>query len=176
MCSLTLIINKNFRNVNRTRNKCSKDVLRCPIMSCDVRFSAYLYGIIYILGLLFCAFLIYNKGVFKLEMTERLGVLTERSFTMNFLKNISAAFKTAGGAVQGAVKVVEEKNRRTALMNRLRTVIRCEERQRSAPISLSAATTTTTCAMQRTPLRSRTASTLKPPRSASMPLWRSWKP
>ena len=119
------------------------------------------------------AFLIYNKGVFKLEMTERLGVLTERSFTMNFLKNISAAFKTAGGAVQGAVKVVEEKNRRTALMNRLRTVIRCE---RSAPISLSAATTTTTCAMQRTPLRSRTASTLKPPRSASMPLWRSWKP
>ena len=30
---------------------------------------------------------------------------------MNFLKNISAAFKTAGGAVQGAVKVVEEKNR-----------------------------------------------------------------
>lgn len=48
------------------------------------------------MGLLFCAFLIYNKGVFKLEMTERLGVLTERSFTMNFLKNISAAFKTAG--------------------------------------------------------------------------------
>ena len=47
---------------------------------------------------------------------------------MNFLKNISAAFKTAGGAVQGAVKVVEEKNRRTALMNRLRTVIRCEEK------------------------------------------------
>lgn len=42
-------------------------------------------------------------------MTERLGVLTERSFTMNFLKNISAAFKTAGGAVQSAVKVVEEK-------------------------------------------------------------------
>ena len=80
------------------------------------------------MGLLFCAFLIYNKGVFKLEMTERLGVLTERSFTMNFLKNISAAFKTAGGAVQGAVKVVEEKNRRTALMNRLRTVIRCEEK------------------------------------------------
>lgn len=65
-------------------------------MSYDVRFSTYLYGIIYILGLLFCAFLIYNKGVFKLEMTERLGVLTERSFTMNFLKNISAAFKTAG--------------------------------------------------------------------------------
>ena len=97
-------------------------------MSCDVRFSVYLYGIIYILGLLFCAFLIYNKGVFKLEITERLGVLTERSFTMNFLKNISAAFKTAGGAVQGAVKVVEEKNRRTALMNRLRTVIRCEEK------------------------------------------------
>lgn len=80
------------------------------------------------MGLLFCAFLIYNKGVFKLEMTERLGVLTERSFTMSFLKNISAAFKTAGGAVQGAVKVVEEKNRRTALMNRLRTVIRCEEK------------------------------------------------
>ena len=47
---------------------------------------------------------------------------------MNFLKNISAVFKTAGGAVQGAVKVVEEKNRRTALMNRLRTVIRCEEK------------------------------------------------
>ena len=47
---------------------------------------------------------------------------------MNFLKNISAAFKTAGGAVQSAVKVVEEKNRRTALMNRLRTVIRCEEK------------------------------------------------
>lgn len=80
------------------------------------------------MGLLFCAFLIYNKGVSKLEMTERLGVLTERSFTMNFLKNISAAFKTAGGAVQGVVKVVEEKNRRTALMNRLRTVIRCEEK------------------------------------------------
>ena len=47
---------------------------------------------------------------------------------MNFLKNISAVFKTAGGAVQSAVKVVEEKNRRTALMNRLRTVIRCEEK------------------------------------------------
>ena len=47
---------------------------------------------------------------------------------MNFLKNITSVFKTAGGAVQGAVKVVEEKNRRTALMNRLRTVIRCEEK------------------------------------------------
>ncbi len=79
-------------------------------MSCDVRFSAYLYGIIYILGLLFCAFLIYNKGVFKLEITERLGVLTKRSFYHELLKNISAAFKTAGGgAVQSAVKVVEEK-------------------------------------------------------------------
>ena len=47
---------------------------------------------------------------------------------MNFLKNITSVFKTAGGAVQDAVKVVEEKNRRTALMNRLRTVIRCEEK------------------------------------------------
>ena len=37
------------------------------------------------MGLLFCAFLIYNKGVFKLEITERLGVLTERSFTMKQL-------------------------------------------------------------------------------------------
>lgn len=47
---------------------------------------------------------------------------------MDFIKNITAAFKTAGGAVQSAVGVVAEKNRKTALMNRLRTVIRCEEK------------------------------------------------
>lgn len=47
---------------------------------------------------------------------------------MDFLKNITAAFKTAGGAVQDAVGVVAEKNRKNALANRLRTVIRCEEK------------------------------------------------
>lgn len=47
---------------------------------------------------------------------------------MDFLKNITSVFKTAGGAVQSAVGVVAEKNRKTALMNRLRTVIRCEEK------------------------------------------------
>ena len=47
---------------------------------------------------------------------------------MDFFKNITSVFKTAGGAVQSAVGVVAEKNRRTALMNRLRTVIRCEEK------------------------------------------------
>ena len=47
---------------------------------------------------------------------------------MEFLKNIKSVFKTAGGAMQNAVDVVAEKNRKTALMNRLRTVIRCEEK------------------------------------------------
>ena len=47
---------------------------------------------------------------------------------MDFLKNITSVFKTAGGAVQNAGGVVAEKNRKTALMNRLRTVIRCEEK------------------------------------------------
>lgn len=47
---------------------------------------------------------------------------------MDFLKNITAAFKTAGEAVQDAVGVVAEKNRKNALANRLRTVIRCEEK------------------------------------------------
>ena len=42
---------------------------------------------------------------------------------MDFLKNITSVFKTAGGAVQNAVGVVAEKNRKTALMNRLRTEI-----------------------------------------------------
>ena len=92
---------------------------------------------------------------------------------MNFLKNISAAFKTAGGAVQGAVKVVEEKNRRTALMNRLRTVIRCEEKaEERAYLALGRYYYHNLRDAENTV----TASTLKPPRSASMPLWRSWKP
>lgn len=47
---------------------------------------------------------------------------------MDFLKKFTSAFKTAGGAVQNAVDVVAEKNRKTALQNRLRTVIRCEEK------------------------------------------------
>lgn len=47
---------------------------------------------------------------------------------MDFLKNITSVFKSAGGAVQSAVGVVAEKNRKAALMNRLRTVIRCEEK------------------------------------------------
>lgn len=47
---------------------------------------------------------------------------------MSFLKNITSVFKTAGGAVQDAVGVVAEKNRKNALANRLRTVIRCEEK------------------------------------------------
>ena len=47
---------------------------------------------------------------------------------MELFKNIKSVFKTAGGAVQTAVDVVAEKNRKTALMNRLRTVIRCEEK------------------------------------------------
>lgn len=47
---------------------------------------------------------------------------------MDFLKKFTSAFKTAGGAVQNAVEVVAEKNRKTALQNRLRTVIRCEEK------------------------------------------------
>lgn len=47
---------------------------------------------------------------------------------MKFLKNITAIFQNAGGAVQGAVEVVAEKNRKAALQNRLRTVIRCEEK------------------------------------------------
>src|SRR5699024_159558 len=47
---------------------------------------------------------------------------------MDFLKGITSVFKTAGGAVQDAVGVVAEKNRKNALANRLRTVIRCEEK------------------------------------------------
>lgn len=47
---------------------------------------------------------------------------------MRFLENITSVFKTAGGAVQDAVGVVAEKNRKNALANRLRTVIRCEEK------------------------------------------------
>ena len=47
---------------------------------------------------------------------------------MELFKNIKSVFKTAGGAMQTAVDVVAEKNRKTALMNRLRTVIRCEEK------------------------------------------------
>lgn len=47
---------------------------------------------------------------------------------MDFFKNITSAFKTAGDAVQSAVGVVAEKNRKTALQNRLRTVIHCEEK------------------------------------------------
>lgn len=47
---------------------------------------------------------------------------------MELFKNIKTAFKSAGGAMQNAVDVVAEKNRKTALANRLRTVIRCEER------------------------------------------------
>ena len=47
---------------------------------------------------------------------------------MGFLKNVKSVFKTAGGAMQNAVDVVAEKNRKTAMANRLRTVIRCEEK------------------------------------------------
>ena len=47
---------------------------------------------------------------------------------MAFLDKIKAGFKSAGGAMQNAVGVVAEKNRKTALANRLRTVIRCEEK------------------------------------------------
>ena len=47
---------------------------------------------------------------------------------MAFLDKIKTGFKTAGGAMQTAVGVVAEKNRKTALANRLRTVIRCEEK------------------------------------------------
>lgn len=47
---------------------------------------------------------------------------------MAFLDKIRTGFKTAGGAMQNAVGVVAEKNRKTALANRLRTVIRCEEK------------------------------------------------
>lgn len=47
---------------------------------------------------------------------------------MAFLSNIKSVFKTAGGAMQNAVDVVAEKNRKTAMANRLRTVIRCEEK------------------------------------------------
>ena len=47
---------------------------------------------------------------------------------MDFLKGITSVLKTAGGAVQDAVGVVAEKNRKNALANRLRTVIRCEEK------------------------------------------------
>ncbi len=37
-------------------------------------------------GCYFALFLIYNKGVFKLEMTERLGVLTEKEFYHEFFE------------------------------------------------------------------------------------------
>ena len=47
---------------------------------------------------------------------------------MGFLKNVKSVFKTVGGAMQNAVDVVAEKNRKTAMANRLRTVIRCEEK------------------------------------------------
>ena len=47
---------------------------------------------------------------------------------MAFIDKIKTGFKTAGGAMQNAVGVVAEKNRKTALANRLRTVIRCEEK------------------------------------------------
>lgn len=47
---------------------------------------------------------------------------------MEFFKSVKSAFKSAGGAVQNAVDVVAEKNRKSALINRLRTVIRCEEK------------------------------------------------
>lgn len=47
---------------------------------------------------------------------------------MAFFDKIKTGFKTAGGAMQNAVGVVAEKNRKTALANRLRTVIRCEEK------------------------------------------------
>ena len=47
---------------------------------------------------------------------------------MAFFDKIKSGFLTAGGAMQNAVGVVAEKNRKTALANRLRTVIRCEEK------------------------------------------------
>lgn len=47
---------------------------------------------------------------------------------MAFFDKIRSGFKSAGGAMQNAVEVVAEKNRKTALANRLRTVIRCEEK------------------------------------------------
>lgn len=47
---------------------------------------------------------------------------------MAFFDKIKSGFLSAGGAMQNAVGVVAEKNRKTALANRLRTVIRCEEK------------------------------------------------
>ena len=47
---------------------------------------------------------------------------------MAFFDKIKSGFMSAGGAMQNAVGVVAEKNRKTALANRLRTVIRCEEK------------------------------------------------
>ena len=47
---------------------------------------------------------------------------------MAFFDKIRSGFKSAGGAMQNAVGVVAEKNRKSALANRLRTVIRCEEK------------------------------------------------
>lgn len=47
---------------------------------------------------------------------------------MAFFDKIKSGFMTAGGVMQNAVGVVAEKNRKSALANRLRTVIRCEEK------------------------------------------------
>ena len=47
---------------------------------------------------------------------------------MAFFDKLKSGFMSAGGAMQNAVGVVAEKNRKTALANRLRTVIRCEEK------------------------------------------------
>lgn len=49
-------------------------------------------------------------------------------FTMDFMKNMRSVLKSAGGAMQSAVVTVTEKNRQAALANRLRTLIRCEEK------------------------------------------------
>jgi len=50
------------------------------------------------------------------------------AIVMAFFDKIKSGFLSAGGAMQNAVGVVAEKNRKTALANRLRTVIRCEEK------------------------------------------------
>ena len=50
------------------------------------------------------------------------------AIVMAFFDKIKSGFLSAGGALQNAVGVVAEKNRKTALANRLRTVIRCEEK------------------------------------------------
>ena len=61
-------------------------------------------------------------------------------------------------------------------MNRLRTVIRCEEKaEERAYLALGRYYYHNLRDAENT-VTDRTASTLKPPRSASMPLWRSWKP